>query len=148
MSRLTADTCKRPAFFVFGIYQPPYPCFLLSETRKAGRFFGATLYPVALRLQDNADFFGATLYPVQAFLLCIPDHFFGAFIQTPTLIFIIFLGNCPVSAQADRKPGEPVQALRYTTRGDRGRKVCPIRKTGKVINWPGYRITNRLKIGV
>ena len=92
MSRLTADTCKRPAFFVFGIYQPPYPCFLLSETRKAGRFFGATLYPVALRLQDNADFFGATLYPVQAFLLCIPDHFFGAFIQTPTLVSTIFLG--------------------------------------------------------
>ena len=128
MSRLTADTCKRPAFFVFGIYQPPYPCFLLSETRKAGRFFGATLYPVALRLQDNADFF-------------------GAFIQTPTLISTIFLGNCPVSAQADRKPGEPVQALRYTTRGDRGRKVCRIKKTGKVTNWPGYRITNRLKIG-
>jgi hypothetical protein len=53
----------------------------------------------------------------------ITPGFFVATTETPTLIPIIFLGNCPVSAQADWKPGEPVQALRYTTRGDGGRKV-------------------------
>ena len=67
-----------------------------------------------------------------------------AMTETPTLVSTIFLGKlAPIS----HEPGEPVQALRYTTRGDGGRKVCPIKKTGKVTNWPGYRITNRLKIG-
>jgi hypothetical protein len=83
------------------------------------------------------------LYPEQAFWLCIPEQrqrprplflsylfgmgrFFGALIETPTLVSINFLGKvAPIS----HEPGRPRQALRYTTRGDGGRKVRPIKKT-------------------
>ncbi len=51
-----------------------------------------------------------------------------AMTETPTLIPVIFLGNCPVSALADREQGRPGQTLRYTTRGDGGRRVRQIKK--------------------
>ena len=93
-------------FFFSAVLLPPYPCFLLSETRKAGRFFGATLYPE------------------QAFTLCIPEQrqrprplflsylfgmgrFFRAFTQTPTLVFINFLGKLTRLAMNQADPGKP-----------------------------------------
>ena len=51
-----------------------------------------------------------------------------AMTETPTLIPVIFLGKLSRLARKQADPGEPVQALRYTTRGDGGRRVRPIKK--------------------
>lgn len=42
-------------------------------------------------------------------------------------------------APISHEPGRPRQALRYTTRGDGGRRVRQIKKTRKVTTWGRYR---------
>jgi len=61
-----------------------------------GRFWVETSPPPRHHLvlyPQGGCFFVAWCYPEQAFLLCIPEQFFMATTETPTLIPIIFLGN-------------------------------------------------------
>ena len=53
-----------------------------------------------------------------------------AMTETPNLIPVIFFGELSRLARKQADPGEPVQALRYTTRGDGGGRGSPIKKTG------------------
>jgi len=139
--------------FLFSISTSPRPLpFSYLKPGKAMPFLGSPSTPRPYASKITPTFLGRPGTPSKPFCSVSPSKgkdpdpyscrifrhgaFFWGVRSDPDPCFHKLFGEV---ALISHEPGRPRQALRYTTRGDGGGRVRPIKKTRKVTTWGRYR---------